>query len=131
MAVGYNKDMINAVLNMRLEAARELRAAQSTGNLLTKRVTKKVEVPNLPNKNKVLFSSIPESPISNTKKTNDPVADAPSSNTLESEYVCKRSKLLLERVILERAVKRVERKSTRLNKVASCQSIWMPDDPDR
>jgi len=48
VAVGYNKDLVNTVLNMRQEAARELRAAQSTGNLLSKRVTKKVEIPSLP-----------------------------------------------------------------------------------
>lgn len=84
-------------------------------------------MPKLPSKNQILFSNIPESPISNAKKTIDPLDPIKSSN-LESEYVCKRSGLLLERVILERAVKRVERKSMRLNKVASCKSIWMPDD---
>lgn len=84
-------------------------------------------MPSLPSKNHVLFSNVPESPISNVKKTLDPVEHIKASN-LESEYVCKRSGLLLERVLLERAVQRVERKSIRLNKVASCKSIWMPDD---
>ena len=83
-------------------------------------------MPGLPCKNKVVFSNIPESPIANANKTIEQVEKL-SSNDLESEYVCKRSKLLLERVILERAVKRVERKSMRLNKVASCLSIWMPE----
>jgi len=82
-------------------------------------VTKRVEIPMMPAKNKVLYSSIPESPIYNAKKTIEP-EDQIKSNNLESEYICKRSGLLLERVILERAVKRVERKSMRLNKVASC-----------
>ena len=46
-----------------------------------------------------------------------------SLQTLESEYVCKRSKLLLERVILERAVKRVDRKTQRKS-LQSERSIW-------
>ncbi len=86
-------------------------------------------MPTLPSsKNQILFSNVPESPLSHTKKTLDPTADPIKLSNLESEYVCKRSGLLLERVILEKAVKRVERKSMRLNKVASCKSIWMPDD---
>ncbi len=39
-----------------------------------------------------------------------PIKRSTSVHDLESDYVCRRSKLVLERVMLERAVKRTERK---------------------
>ena len=51
LAVGYSKDLINSVLNMKIEAKQALRAAQSTGNLLTRRVSANVDMPKLTTKN--------------------------------------------------------------------------------